>query len=317
MLTSELARENVLGSFGMRTASPLEESRAANNQSEPSRLSIQSMNSSTPSEVEERDTLESFPVGYGVCVTNPPWLAKNIATFRDLPCPQTKFNNLYKYCLQKCLGNFDWVAAIVPESFLIARIFCDRLLHCVSLRNKLFNETGHPSCLALFGPDLVHDSMVWVGHDRVGYLKKLHEQRPEPRADGCKVEFNVESGNLGLYALDGTNGPSIRFCDVKELADYQVKKSGRHITKLEVESVPKIKQFNGYIDEFRTKTGDVLMTCYKGISKDGMNRRRLDWKLARGIIHHCSSALRGSLSTSHGVDCKIRAVDSTTSEVVA
>jgi hypothetical protein len=35
-----------------------------------------------------RNSLEDFPVGYKVCITNPPWLAKNSATRRDLFFPK-------------------------------------------------------------------------------------------------------------------------------------------------------------------------------------------------------------------------------------
>jgi len=45
-----------------------------------------------------------------------------------------------------------------------------------------------------------------------------------------------------------------------------------------------IDRYNTFIGEFREKTGDVLLTCYRGLRKDGKYRRRLDWQLARGII---------------------------------
>ena len=34
--------------------------------------------------VVERDTLADFPSGFNVCITNPPWLARNSATVRGL-----------------------------------------------------------------------------------------------------------------------------------------------------------------------------------------------------------------------------------------
>ena len=238
-------------------------------------------------DVQQRDTLESFPIGYGVCVTNPPWLARNSATKRGLPFPSTLYDNLYKHCLDKCLEHCNWVAAIIPESFLRADIFHERLQHCVSLPRRLFRDTGHPACLALFGPEQTADALIWAGSKRVGWLDELIQLRPKPRKQGCTIRFNERNGNVGLIALDNTIGPSIRFCEVEELADYRVKHSGRHITKLHVETKLELDRWNHEIEKFRSKTKDVLMTCYKGIRKDGMYRRRLDWQLARGIIHDC------------------------------
>ena len=242
-------------------------------------------------DVQQRDTLKSFPTGYSVCVTNPPWLAKNSATYRGLPYPASKYDNLYKHCLAKCLDRCEWVAAIVPESFLCANIFQDRLAHCISLSYRLFRDTGHPTCLALFGPQPTPDVLVWVGTKVVGWLNDLNRLRPRPRQDGCNITFNRADGNLGLIALDNTLGPSIRFCEVEELADYTVKHSGRHITKLHVDCELEIDLWNRFLNEFRAKTKDVLITCYKGVRKDGMYRRRLDWQLARGIIHSCQEGV--------------------------
>ena len=46
-------------------------------------------------DVKLRDTLTDFPTGYEVCITNPPWLAKNSATRRGLAFPETPYDDLY------------------------------------------------------------------------------------------------------------------------------------------------------------------------------------------------------------------------------
>ncbi len=235
--------------------------------------------------VERRDTLESFPKGFEVCVTNPPWLARNSATIRGFEFPDYGYDDLYKFALEKCLQNCGWVAALVPESFICARIFQERLTDFISLNPDLFTDTGHPVGLALFNPLQTDDVNIWFGDSHISTLSDLELLRPQPLPDGPIVRFNDPSGNVGLIALDNTKTASIRFCPVEELADYKVKKTGRHITKLHVDGKVEIKRWNEYLSEFRKKTRDVLMTCYKGIRKDGMYRRRLDWKLARGIIH--------------------------------
>ena len=235
--------------------------------------------------IKRRDTLARFPTGYDVCITNPPWLAKNSATVRKMTFPITQYDNLYKLALDKCLSNCAWVAALVPESFIRANVFGERLTDFISLKSKMFDDTDHPVGLALFQPNPCNDVRVWVPN-KFRLLSTLESLRPTSAPDGPKVRFNDPDGNVGLIALDNTHSASIRFCNVDELADYRVKRTGRHITKIHVDGDIRIDAWNRYIDYFRSKTYDVLMTCYKGIRKDGMYRRRLDWELARGIIHN-------------------------------
>ena len=237
-------------------------------------------------EVEQRDTIADFPSGYDICITNPPWLAKNSATVRGIPFPDASFDDLYKVALNECLNNCTFVAALVPESFVRADLFTDRLYAFVSLTGNLFKDTGHPVGLALF-TESNHSSTtrVWSGDRYIGKLDALKQMRPLPQKDGPSISFNIPDGNVGLIALDNTVEPSIRFCEAKELAGYKVKPTGRHITKLSVDGPIQLQNWNSFLDEFRVKTGDVLMTSYKGIRKYGRYRRRLDWQLARGIIH--------------------------------
>ena len=89
-----------------------------------------------------------------------------------------------------------------------------------------------------------------------------------------------------MIALDNTKEASIRFCNARELDGYAVKHTGRHITMLSVEGDAPLERWNEYLAGFREQTCDLLMTCYRGVRKDGMYRRRLDWSLARGIIHN-------------------------------
>ena len=237
-------------------------------------------------DVRWRDTLEDFPSGFGVCITNPPWLAKNSATRRKLPFPVGPYDDVYKFALEKCLANCGYVAALVPESFVRVDVFQERLADFVSMPAKLFCDTSHPVGLALFMPDASPDVRVWSGDRPIDLLSQLKAKGPAARKDGPKVRFNDPNGNVGLFALDNNRTASIRFCDVEELSGYSVKHSSRGITKLAVEGPVKIKLWNAYIAGFREKTEDVLMTCYRGIRRDGRYRRRMDWSLARRIIQY-------------------------------
>ncbi len=236
-------------------------------------------------DVQPRDTLDSFPKGHSVCVTNPPWLAKNSATVRGLPFPDCEFDDIYKFALSKCLQNCDWVAALIPESFIRANLFRDRLSDFVSLTDALFVDTDHPVGLALFAPDPVADTKLWLGGQEVGNLNDLESLRPVPRSGGPAIKFNAPDGQVGLFAVDNVHAESIRFCDSKELAGYDVKETCRYITRIEVDGDLNITGWNEFLGDFRRDTKDLLMTSCKGRRKDGMYRRRCDWALARGIIH--------------------------------
>jgi len=237
-------------------------------------------------QVKRKDTLKCFPKGYSVCVTNPPWLAKNSATIRGLRFPDCTYDDIYKFALKRCLDNCAYVAALVPESFITANLFQERLKSFVSLTSGLFEDTQHPVGLAMFKPECSKDVVVWSGNKKVGMLSCLKSIKPNPKEHGINIKFNQPEGNVGLIALDNTLEPSIRFCDVSELKNYKVKPTGRHITKLKVQGEIRISDWNQVLNEVRKKTYDVLMTCYKGIRRDGMYRRRCDWSFARGIIQH-------------------------------
>jgi hypothetical protein len=235
--------------------------------------------------IKRRDTIADFPNGYNVCITNPPWLAKNIATFHDLPFPDTPFDDLYKLALTKCLDNCGYVAALVPESFIRAELHQTRLHTFISLTESMFSDTKHPVGLALFDPVSIKDVIIYSGKERVGLLSELKKYQPQdPTKPVPKIRFNDPSGNLGLIALDNTKEASIRFCDVRELKDYEVSDKCRHITKISVPWRVDIDKYNKILKTFRDATKDVLLTCYRGIRKDGMYRRRLDWNFARNII---------------------------------
>ena len=235
-------------------------------------------------DVKFRDTLSNFPVGYQVCVSNPPWLAKNVATRNQLEFPDGDYQDLYQFCLERCLTNCQWVALLLPESFIRTKLFRERLTDVISLTFETFRETTHPVALALFGPEEVSDTRVWSGNRLIGQLSDIEATKPAILPEKS-VKFNDPQGNVGLFALDNTREASIRFCEPDELGDYRVLHSSRAITKIHT-TQPRIKEWNDFLHEFRQQTCDVLLTPYRGLRADGMYRRRLDYDLARRIIQN-------------------------------
>lgn len=238
-------------------------------------------------EVKKRDTIEDFPTGYDVCVTNPPWLAKNSAKRRGLPFPDTEYDDLYKHCLSLCLENCKYVAAIVPASFLKANIFRKRLFSFTFMYEKMFKDTDNPVGLALFVPSNLKNTIIYNENDFVGSIVGLDVHIPNPIHDK-KVRFNDPEGKLGLIAIDNTDKPSIRFCRAEEIMEYEVKPSSRNRVRISGDFKDLhglIMRLNIEVQKFRDSTKDVFLTPFKGIRKDGFYRRRMDFDLARKFIN--------------------------------
>lgn len=252
-------------------------------------------------DITERDTLSDFPKGFDICITNPPWLARNSATRRGLLFPELcVYDDLYKYAIEQCLINCKWVAAIIPESFIRSGLFLDRLLHFVSIvpnndskKLNMFSDTEHPVGLALFEPDVTYDVSIWRNDLYLGSIHQLSKFLPE-KSSNKDIVFNDPKGNLGLIAIDNTISPSIRFCDSKELLSYEVNHKCRSITKI---SVPKyiikdIETLNKSLNDIRNNTHDIFLTAFKGLRKDGCYRRRLDFSLCRSIIDYDDTQMK-------------------------
>ena len=248
----------------------------------------------------QRDTLADFPEGFNVCITNPPWLARNSATRRGLPFPEaTRYDDLYKYALEQCLMHCKWVAAIIPEAFIRSGLFLKRLHDFISLvpqtqgkatqengkrdTSYMFEDTEHPVGLALFAPHATSDVRVWRNNQFLGSLRALRTHLPQPSSNRSIV-FNDPNGNLGLIAIDNTISASIRFCPPEELKGYPIRVHCRSITKIGVPWRVDIEMLNARLATIREKTHDVFLTAFKGVRRDGYYRRRLDWALARSII---------------------------------
>ncbi len=250
--------------------------------------------------VGQRDTLADFPRGFDVCITNPPWLARNSATRRGLPFPKsTRHDDLYKYAIEKCLTHCGWVAAIIPEAFIRSGLFLQRLHDFISLvpqtrdgatqengkrgTSYMFEDTEHPVGLALFAPHATSDVKVWRNNQLLGGINELRRHLPQPSCNRSIV-FNDPNGNLGLIAIDNTVSASIRFCPPEELKDYPIRVHCRSITKIGVPWRVDIDMLNARLAAIREKTHDVFLTAFKGIRRDGHYRRRLDWGLSRAIV---------------------------------
>ena len=233
-----------------------------------------------------RNTLEDFPQGYEVCVTNPPWLARNSATRRGLKFPTTTYDDLYKQCLELCLQHCPAVAALIPASFLHSKLFRDRLETYVLLHDRgLFNDTDNPVCLALFGSESTNEVHIYYDDEYVGELTNLERMIPVPKSQKF-IRFNDVRGELGFIAFDNTLEPTIRFCRAADIVQYPVKVSSRFFTRIYVENNDfSIERLNSVVKEVRESTKDLFLTPFKGLRKDGRYRRRMSFADAKILIN--------------------------------
>jgi hypothetical protein len=188
------------------------------------------------------------------------------------------------------LKHHDYIAAIVPAALGTTDHFRDRLTHLIYLPfSDMCGETDHPVCLALFEPASSKVS-IWSWMDYLGDEKDLASFIPQPGFTAA-VKFNVANGLLGLFSVDGTLGPSIRFCRGQEIPSSAVKPTSRSRTRLEVEGITEdnldgiIGRLNTDLNAFRAATRDTTMTPFKGLRKDGQFRRRLDFKTAKALLN--------------------------------
>lgn len=261
---------------------------------------VVSKNNNPKYDININNSIESFPKTGDVVITNPPYLAKNSAKRRGLDYPDTKWDDLYKYSLESMLNNVDFVAAIIPESFLTQGIFHDRLFATISLTTVMFDDTDCPVCLALFIDNktkskicyeennfLLYQNEVLLGN----YFSILNKVNfPE---ENISLKFNDIKGELGLIAVDSTSNESIRFIDPDLIPDSDIKVTSRSRTKIKLLDVKLssdevsalITECNNIIDRYREDTYDIFLTSFKGLRKDGKYRRRLDFKNAKKIVN--------------------------------
>lgn len=252
--------------------------------------------------VIQRDTILDYPKGYKVAITNPPYLAKNSATQRKMLYNGHPYDDLYQKALHIMLENNEYVAAIIPETFIKQKLFHNRLLSIISLTCRMFDDTEHPVCLALFVPEKEKNSnnfSVWQNNSYIGEYKKLEEHVLSPTEKFPWV-FNDPNGLIGLKAADGNKRADIAFILGEEIMSTSIKVSSRHNTRISLKGVDLTKDeidnliqlANIILKERRNTTKDVFMTAHRGLREDGKYRRRLDFSQARDILNLAYSKIK-------------------------
>ena len=249
---------------------------------------------------EINDSLLNIPKFKGaIIVTNPPYIAKQSASRKGIDLSKyfstTSYDDVYLLALDKMLEAQDYVVAIIPESFINSNYKQKgRLCSITILEENPFEDTENPVCVACFNGKLKNydEINIYKNETLVGTLDEIYNIRIEPK-NNIKITFNTLSGWLGLRAIDSTDDIKTINFDFKENIKYdwanRIKTSSRHLSLIDIGiSEEKKKQFinecNKIIQEIRKKSSDVLLTPFKGNTKSGKRRRRLDFRLARAIM---------------------------------
>lgn len=238
----------------------------------------------------QQDTIENYPVGFDIGITNPPYLAKNSATRKRINIDFGKYEDLYQVCIEKMLRNNNFVAAIIPESFITSGFFRERLFAFISLNSRhIFSDTDIPVCLALWIKENTKDFMIYHNNNFLGSFNEINKHKL-PAEKRNIFKFNDKNGQIGIRCIDNSI-PSLEFMDGDCISPDEIKISSRAYTRVSIDFSLSakdykniIKQSNMILSDFRNKTHDLFFTAFKGLRKDGLYRRRMDFKQAKSIL---------------------------------
>lgn len=183
---------------------------------------------------------------------------------------------------------------IIPETFLNSPYPKSKLSSFTVLLENPFEDTETPVGVACFdGIDKPLDQIaLYVGDERVANLGMIEAQRLRP-ANTHAITFNHVEGQIALRAVDLQDPEKpIRFFRRGEL-NYdpaKMKVSSRLVTYIQIpgldaRDLPRlVNLLNGHLADFRAGCHDLLLSPFKGNTKTGRRRRRLDYATARSLI---------------------------------
>lgn len=246
------------------------------------------------------DSLQNIPyIHNAIIITNPPYLAKQSAARKKINLSKyfnkTVYDDIYLLALENMLKAQKYVIAIIPESFINSNFQNKNLLNSITvLEENPFLDTENPVCVACFdsNPKKFTEIKVYKNNKLISSLDSVYKNRLIP-TNQISIKFNDLSGWLGLRAVDSSNDKNrISFAfkdDIKYDWDNKIKVSSRHITLINID-VPVhlrrefIKRLNSKIQDIREQSADLALTAFKGNTKSGIRRRRIDFKLVRAIL---------------------------------
>lgn len=262
---------------------------------------------------EINDSLMNIPhLDNAIIITNPPYLTKYSASRKHLnnELMNKYFANhtdLYQLAIDKMLDAQEFAVAIVPETYINSSFFKKHLSRVYSvtiLTENPFDDTENPVCVVCFDniEKIPPEIKVYVDDEYLNDYSYFNNLKLTPK-NKYGIKFNEKDGKLALRAVDlTTENKRIKFYERKDL-DYDLNKIGnssRLVTLIDIdcsdlELKDLVKECNKILEDYRNRTQDVTLSPFKGNTKEGKRRRRLDYKTARCIIEMAITNLRGEV----------------------
>ncbi len=246
------------------------------------------------------DSLLKIPhIDKAIIITNPPYIAKQSASRKKIDLTAyfstSQYDDVYLIALDNMLHAQKYVVAIIPESFINSSYLQKNKIHSITiLEENPFEDTENPVCVVCFdGVTKTLDQVkIYKNNDFKGSLQNIKDIRIKPK-NNIKITFNTLDGWLGLRAVDSTDDKTVINFDFKDCFKYdwanKIKVSSRHFSLIMID-IPEdkrssfINECNLILNDIRNRSFDILLTPFKGNTKKGIRRRRLDFRLARAIM---------------------------------
>ncbi|WGI36723.1 hypothetical protein [Mesomycoplasma lagogenitalium] len=240
-----------------------------------------------------------FYKNFDLVITNPPYLSKHSAHRMKLSVDFKIYDDLYKLSLDKCISNVKYTIAIIPTTLINSNRKEDQKLinkllifQLLPYKNN-FSDTEHPVALAYFNNEKNDSDFLLYEHNKlIGSYRQLKTKEKEilKLKNNLKIKFNVKNGNICINTSDNTKDKAnIKFHKSNWKNDQEVKSTDRHKVKLLIQDIEIndeiIDKLNNKINELRNNNCDYLWSSFKGVSKDGYFRKRLDFNRIKKIIN--------------------------------
>ena len=252
------------------------------------------------------DSLLDIPLirGKTLIITNPPYLYKSRSSFfsfnktNELYFQKNKEDNLYLIALKKALEKYNDAIFIIPESFVNKIKHYKESIFSISVIEKNpFEDTDVPVCVVCFSKknDLLdHEKKIYKNEKKVSNIKKILETKEKIKPNKKeKIIFNDPNGWLAVRLFDQVTKKNRIIFGKKDdfLYDWnKIKVSSRNYSLVSTNGFYPEKPLlffkiaNEKLESLRMETADLVLTAFKGNTKDGTRRRRLDFKTARFLI---------------------------------
>lgn len=229
------------------------------------------------SDIIHNDSIKNFPNNFNVCITNPPYLAKNSATRKGIVFDSI-YDDLYKLSLEKMLINCQYVAAIIPDSFINSGLFKNMIEKYIILNFKMFNDTTCPVALVLFNNKKNNSNFeIYESNE---YLGTYYDLNYNFKDYDINIKYNCINANYYANLIDSSRDNIYFGNNLKSI----VKHTDRAQCNVFINANIDVHLVNEIINDYRIVTKNVFLTSFKGLKNDGHYRKRMDFRTANKII---------------------------------